>query len=344
MKKNFLALISLFAVSFIITTVVTHFYGDTWEEYMRGGLYAITNDSIPNYAQENVDENGIPFVYYPEQNGITAGKQYNPTIVCNFALDYYKSLLEKNDAQQLQRFRNCVQWLAQNISWHQGYALFIFNWQQPWYDSVGAPYTSGMTSGLAIEVFTKASQLLKQPAYLQYAAALRRGFYLPIDSGGFTYKNSFGWWYEELADTAMHTPYILDGHIFATTGVFHYWKNTGDDSAKYVYQKGLEALKHYLPMFDAGDGKIYYDRYGKLADKKYHRILTRQMKELYQLTGDEVFNQYYQKWVAPLNRPYILRVVGELNRSGIMLLMFLTGIFFIILYAVYRLLQKKNSA
>jgi hypothetical protein len=344
LKYQPLIVVFLLLLSVIFTALVTNKTGDAWEVYVRDGLYTITNDSVPDYAQENVDNNGVPFVFYPEQNGITAGKQYNPTIVCNYALKYYEQAKEDPETKATSRFWNCVKWSAANITYKDNYGLYIFNWQQPWYDSVGVPYTSGMTSGLAIEVFTKAYELSGKKEYTDIAQALLRGFYIPINSGGFTYKHAEGWWYEELADTAMHSPFILDGHIFATTGVHYYWQKTGDDSGKFIYEKGIAGLKHYLPRFDAGGGVIYYDKYGKVADKKYHRILTRQMKELYAVAKDDMFLQYYNKWNAPLQRPYIMRALSEGNRSGIILLVLVCGTIFIILYLTYSLLFARNKS
>jgi hypothetical protein len=109
------------------------------------------------------------------------------------------------------RFINCVHWLQQNMERNTDYAVFRFHWQQPWYDSVKNPFTCGMTSGLAIQVFIKAHRLFKDNSLLSDASLLLRGFNVPIDSGGFTYKEKYGWWYEEVADRSKHTPRILDG-------------------------------------------------------------------------------------------------------------------------------------
>jgi hypothetical protein len=223
------------------------------------------------------------------------------------------------------------------------YGLYEFKWQQPWYPSVKAPYTSGMTSGRAIEVFTYADNLYPAANYLRYAKLLANGFYLPIQSGGFTYKEPTGWWYEEIADTGLQTPRILDGHIFAILGVHQYWLATKDDSAAYIIQKGLQSLKHNLPSYDAGGGKIYYEKYHKIADKKYHRIIAAQMKQLYDITKDPVFANYYNKWNATLKQPYVYRIIKEKNRSGIILYLLVTIIVMIIVLVVNRPVSKKMS-
>ena len=290
---------------------------------MRDLLYGLANDSVPVYAVEHVDANGIPFVDYKTLKGVTPGKQYNPTIICNYAIDYFRNFSEDNDSTSLSKFYNCARWLANNFTLRDNYALYRFNWQQPWYDSVRVPYTSGMTSGLAIKVFCEAYSVNKSAAYLAHAKLLARGFFVPINKGGFTYKDKDGWWYEELADTMMHTPSILDGHIFAITGLHEYITITGDDSAIYIFNKGIEVLKNRLPAYDAGNGWSLYDAYKLPADRKYHRTLTAQMKELYTITGDKFFLGYFNKWNEPLDRWYIRRIVEDRNISGMVLFIIL---------------------
>jgi len=168
---------------------------------------------------------------------------------------------------------------------------------------------------------------------------LLRGFYVPIDSGGFTYKEPGGWWYEELADTNKISPYILDGHIFAMLGVYEYGKQTKSDSAIFVFEKGVQALKERLPLYSAGGGWSYYDKYHKRSDKKYHRILTGQMGELWRLTNDPFFKKMYDEWRAPLEKAYALRMLEERNRSGLLLILFVTCCSFGILLILLKLIR-----
>lgn len=215
---------------------------------------------------------------------------------------------------------------------HEDHALFRFHWQQPWYDSVKAPFTSGMTSGLALEVLLKAHQLLPDTALLHDAALLLNGFAIPIEAGGFTYQEPVGWWYEEIADTGFHTPRILDGHMFAMLGLHYYYRQTRNQQALQYFKEGERALKHYLPSFDGGNGEIRYDAYGKPADKKYKRIITGQLDQLFQLTADSVYLEYYRQWRAPMEKPYVFRALRDRNRSGLLLVVLLWGVIAVLVY------------
>lgn len=311
---------------------------------VRSTLYSFTNDSVPVYSTEQVDEKGIPYVDYKTLNGITPGKQYNPTIVCIYALDYHNKFLQEKDSTLLVQFFNCAGWLLDNLIKKENHALYIFNWQQPWYDSVGVPYASGMTSGLAIKVFDQAYRLAGDERYFHYARMLLRGFYLPVSSGGFTYKDNDGWWYEELADTAMHTPRILDGHIFAVEGLYDHVQLTKNDSATFLFNKGIAVLKSRLHLYDIGNGWSYYDAYRLPADRKYHRILTSQMKTLYEMTGDVFFLRYYKKWNKPLRRSYVRSMVEDRNLSGITLFIITWFVCWLFLLLIIKLVRPSTKA
>ncbi len=341
MKKIFKNIL-LGIIALILTAIVCQYKGDAWENKVRFAFYVLSNDSITNFAKIIIDEKGIPYVHYLDYNGVKGSYQYNPTIISNFAIDYYKLVEEKNDSAAKDKFLNCVNWLADNLTYKDGYALYEFNWQQPTYDSVGVPWTSGMTSGRAIEAFTAAYKLYHSQKYIDQATVLLRGFYQSIQTGSFTYKEPTGWWwYEEYADSNMHTPRVLDGHIYAFLGVHKFWELTKNDSAAYVVQQGINSLKNNLPEYDKGDGWSYYDRYQRITDKKYHMLLTGLMKELGDITKDKLFYEYYHKWNAPLIKPYIYRIIKEKNRSGFVLYLLLSTFFFVVLYTGSAIISKK---
>ena len=323
-------------LTLVLAAIVCEYKGDDWEKRVRTAFYSIRHDSIPAYTTTFTDEKGIPFVHYAALGTVHAGDQYNPTIVCNYAIDYYQLAEEKQDAAAKFKFNNCVAWLADHLEYKNNYACYTFNWQQPFYDSVGVPWTSGMTSGRAIEAFTAAYQLDHSTKWLEYARSLLRGFYQLIDSGGFTYKEQPGYWYEEYADSRKHTPRVLDGHIFAMLGVNKFRQATNSDSAAFIFQQGIASLKVHLPGYDVGDGWSYYDAYQKRSDKQYHMILTGMMKDLWDITGDPVFKEYYRKWNAPLVKPYVYRIFKEGNRSGLVLYFLLSTVIWLLLFFVLK--------
>lgn len=342
MKKRWRTYGLILLASMLLAALLCHFKGDEWENRIRFTFYRISGDSIPAYSKVLTDSNGVPYVAYAPLNGVAPGIQHNSTIVGNYAVDYYNSYNKTKDTATLLKFRHCVNSLIDSITKKDGHALYVFYWQQPWYDSVKAPFKCGMTSGRAIEAFTYAFGVFHDSAYLNAAHSLLSGYFLPIQKGGFTYQDDSGWWYEELADSNAHTPHILDGHIYAVTGVQKFWLLTKNDSAKIIVDRGLAGLKSALPRYDAGDGAVYYDNYKKLADQSYHELLAAQMKQLWESTGDSVFLNYHKKWIAPLEAPYLVRVVKLRNRSGYLLYLLCTASIAILLTIGLRLFSRKK--
>jgi len=309
----------LAVIAFFAALLLTNHYGDQWETKLRNTMYAISGDSIPDFAAVQYDHRGVPFVIYAEENGIHPGRQWNATIVANAALDYATAITSGNhDAQA--KFMATIHWLdsAMTPVKNDG-AVYLFHWQQAWYPQVGVPFTSGMSSGRAIEAFVQAWQITGDSVWLTKASTLVNAFGLPLEQGGFTYREDDGWWYEEFADTSGPTPRVLDGHIFTLQGLQAFRKVQENLLADSAWQSGMQKLVHVLPQYDAGNDSIYYDADKKTADKKYHRLLVGQMQWLYNETGEPAFKTYYEKWGRSLWKPYLLRMVNERNKSGLLL-------------------------
>lgn len=330
----------LIATSILLAFIISNIKGNIWEDAIREGLYKLKNDSIPSSATEYTNSNGVPYVHYIAENGVQASTQYNATIVANYAIKYYNDFIETKDPIKRNHFFNCVQFLKDSVMELGNAYLYHFNWQQGWYPNIKPPFTSGMTNGRTIDVCTKAFQLTKDSSYIFFAKKLLRAFYISIDSASFTYITNNGWWYEEMAKANTATPHILDGHIFAIQGVQEYYKQTKDDSAKTVIQNGLMALKNAMPTY-TGKEKIYYDINQKVADKKYCKILTNQMWQLWESTQDSTFLNYYNRWTKPLKKPYLLRICEEKNISGIILFVLIVSIFFLTGKVLLSIFSKK---
>ena len=336
---------SIVLLSMVVSVLICEWKGSTWERKVRFTFYDIFLDSFPDYAPNICDPNGVPRTFYPEQNGITPGWQYNGTIVANYAIDYYRNMQHNGDTLLQRKFMNCLHWLDSAVSEVKGHALYLFHWRQPWYPLVDSPFTSGMTSGLAIEAFTYGFLHTGDSAWLQKAARLVRGFDLEVKDGGFTYIEPNGWWYEEIADSGLQTPRILDGHIFSLTGLQAYYAVSKDTLAKRYFRYGLDALKAALPSYDRGDGYVYYDAAKKIADENYHPLLVNQMKQMFEITGETVFNEYYEKWNTPLAKPYMYKVWRDGNKTGWLLYGMVTGgvfILFLLLVIWLRRLQPRK--
>lgn len=327
----------LLLLSVVFSVGITMRMGDRWEEPIRRLYYrAVLHTGPPVSGVILPDSLGIPCVYYAAYGHVPAQQQYNPTIVAMYAIHYDSLVRVQRDTATTAAFAHCICWLGTHISQRDGRGQYVFGWQQPFYPGVGTPWYSGLASGRAIEALTLAWQQTHDSLYLTEARLLVRGFYVPAADSGFTLRGQQGWWYEEYSSVGAPSPHVLNGHIYALLGLRAYWVQTHDDSAAFLFERGIRALTWHLPDYDRGDGWSYYDGWHKPADNQYQRNIVYLMERLYAETGNPLFHRYAQKWKAPLERPYLLRVIRERNRSGMLLIAGIALICFVFLSAAYR--------
>ena len=338
---NGIKLFITLAGSGLLAIIICQVKGRQWEEPLRQTIYRLQGRQLPLYARDTVDADGLPHSWNATQNGIPGGWQTNPTIVANYALEYYAQIPSQDSALAKRKFIHCARWLLQQLTYVDSGALYLFNWRQPWYPQVGQPFTSGMTSGRALQVFTRAHQLTKDTAYLKASRALLNGYTRPITAGGFTIMEPQGWWFEEIADTAGHTPRILDGHIYALMGVRDYDSLYPSPLAKAIFNQGLQSLKYYLPHYGAGTDTMYYDGYRLPADRKYKQIILTQMHWLTQATNDSLIRHTYYRWLSASEKPYLGTAIAERNKSGLILFGLCWVVLFIITWLGLSTLKFK---
>ena len=125
-----------------------------------------------------------------------------------------------------------------------------------------------MAQGLGVQVLILAYNLTGEKRYLESAKKALNAFYVEVSNGGVIIKEGDGWWYEEYADEEGKMPRVLNGMIYALLGIWEYYKITGDENAKYLFDRGITSLKNHLHEYDANCW-TFYDALGNLASKKY---------------------------------------------------------------------------
>jgi heparosan-N-sulfate-glucuronate 5-epimerase len=85
--------------------------------------------------------------------------------------------------------------------------------------------------------------------------------------------------------------------LFALIGVYEYYEYTDDTDAKLIFDKGVNSVKENLAKYDGGNGHSYYDIFHNPPDK-YHLIHVDLLNRLYDITHEEIFKEYSEKWTA----------------------------------------------
>jgi hypothetical protein len=240
----------------------------------------------------HIDENGIPYVNYGEWETKFSrlGIQRNPVTIIHTSMDYYNT-------RNTEYFINNVNWLVDNAVKKDGFSTFEYGYDWPTYN-LKQPWRSAMANGEALTPLVKAHEITGDMLYLYTAKELLNSFFVKVEDGGVTYKDSYSsWWYEEyVADNiGAKESRVLNGMLFALIGVYEYYKYTNDMDAKLIFDKGVNSVKENLAKYDAGNGYSFYDILHNPPDK-YHLIHVDLLNRLYDITHEEIFREYSEKW------------------------------------------------
>jgi len=250
-----------------------------------------------NYSSTPItfDEEGIPINDYGTILDTNIGKQRNPVTISQRGLAYYNVYQETGNQTSKQFFINTADWLIENAHNKGDYSIFEYDFPYPQYDMPASSWHDGMAQGRAIEVLIRAHNVTNDQKYLDESKLLLNAFFVDVQDDGVTYKSDDGWWYEHYAHRDGKAPRILNAHIFSMLGIYDYYQYTNDTDAKFLFDQGVISLKNNLPIYDL-NGYSYYNVLGDPAPPKYHKIHIKLTNDLYEITNEEIFKEYHDKW------------------------------------------------
>ncbi len=280
----------IISISFLVVN-----YGPNAPELAIG---AILNEIFQNNSEFiEVDQDGIPIVNYGFHGFEYIGSQRNPITTSHKLFEYYSDYKKTGNETSKQFVINNANWLVSNSKIQGNYSILFTNFT--WFtNDMPNPWRSGMAQGQGVKALVQAHEITNNSTYLVTAESLLNSFFIEVKNGGVTYKSTnAGWWYEEYAHENGKESRVLNGMIHAVLGIYDYYQYTNDTNAKFLFGKGIDALKHDLPSYDF-DGYSYYNALGKPASNSYHDAHVSLTKKLYEITNEPIFNEYSKKWEA----------------------------------------------
>ena len=162
------------------------------------------------------------------------------------------------------------------------------------------PWQSGLAQGRALDVLTKAHQITGNKTYIDAAKSILNAFFVEVKDGGVTLKSpKDGWWYEEYSKPGAIKSGVLSGMTNALLDIYNYYQYTQDPDAKFLFDQGVLALNNTLPRFEYVGGQ--YSTFDALdntkpASYRHHIAHTTHLDRLYNITGEEIFKTYHDRW------------------------------------------------
>lgn len=241
------------------------------------------------------DAKGVPLLDY---RGII-GKQYNPIAISQYGLGYFNLYKKTGNKNNLTIATTQAEWLINNLEANEKYVkvwMHHFDWE--YRDKLKSPWYSALAQGNGISLLTRIYQETNNVKYLTAAQEAFQALLLPIEQGGALFVDEIGnFWLEE---TIVNPPtHILNGFLWTVMGVWDLWLTTKDEKIKIFFEKCLKTLGENLPKFDAGFWSLY-EQSGTtmtmLASPFYHRLHIVQLKILYAITRQLIFQEYANRW------------------------------------------------
>ena len=258
------------------------------------GQYYMTFAEKADYTG-HYDPAGVPMLDYHGQIGL----QYNPIAIAQWGLGNY-NLFRRNSAEERKKKSLlAADWLCSHLE-QNGNGIWVWNHHFDWeYRSpLKAPWYSGLAQGQGISLLVRAHKLTGDTRYADAAEHALRSFFHSSDEGGVLFTDERGdvWFEEYIVSPPTH---ILNGFIWAAWGLYDYFLATGNPAARELFDKAVQTLRANLDRYDLGFWSLYEQagtRLPMVASPFYHQLHIVQLRVMAQLTGEEIFERYADRW------------------------------------------------
>src|ERR1051326_140499 len=158
--------------------------------------------------------------------------------------------------------------------------------------SLTGPWVSGIAQGSVLFLYTERFKRTGDPLWAQYAREVVQSMLISWDRGGVLLPDTtHGYWFEEYNPVGQ----VWNGGAQALVGVGYYWQATNDTMAPRVFQRGIESIKYFTPLYDTGTWTLY-SRIQGYNTRFYLNFEIQLLDQLYSLSGDEWFKSTADRW------------------------------------------------
>ena len=280
--------------------------GDVSLSKELGSYYIDMRPAIVNYTNNiyngAFDEKGVPMIQDSE------GKlAYYPVNVAQYGFMQHAEYLSSKKEESLSVLKACIERLIEMKTEYKGTFVWFHHSEDLNYH-IPAPWASAMAQGEIMSLFLRYYQISNDPIHLEAARKAYQFLQIEDDTHSVRRKDERGYlWFEEYPSSPPS--YVLNGYIYAIFGLYDLYRVTKDITVKADIDACLETLKANLPKYDAGYWS-YYDQLKKELVRYYYQknVHVLQMKAMYQLTNEPIFDKYAKKWAKTLTPLHFLFV------------------------------------
>jgi hypothetical protein len=272
--------------------------------------YNLAKNAADGYALSPLQMNEKFYSTFPALKSYVRGKEvFQPVFTSLTGLEQLEqfTLDKKRATAHLALAKRAFELVLQNSTLDKKQRRWLaYNFDFPLHqdpkNTLKAPWHSAMAQGVAASFATRLYEATHEKRYLTFATqfinCLRtRLSYkdLPTSDLFVTFQDKANYfWLEEYAGNNAPMQ-VINGHIFAIFGLYDYWKVTQDAEVASLIKEAATTIDHYFPNFRNPGGVSWYGirvQDNPLAmSKKYHMIVTAQLKVLASITQSESFTK-----------------------------------------------------
>ena len=260
---------------------VHHVNQDEGKYYVKNGVEGYYNNLTEKVSRFGLNDASIPTSFVD-----TGEELYFSIEIFQYGLASYDLYLasDKKDNSMLEKVIACANWGVENQQDDGSWVTFA-------YENPDYPY-SAMAQGEGVSLLIRAYKETNEERYMDCLKKAMAFMLTPFEKGGPTLYNSDGVFLYE----CPKDPLILNGWIFSFWGLWDYCLILPEDKeAKEVRDKTLYTMVKWLPKFDLSYWSMYED--GKrICSPFYHKLHVAQLNIMYDLTGQETFKYYAERW------------------------------------------------
>ncbi len=269
--------------------------------YNKNKVLGYYNDLTEKVTRRNLGIDELPKQKMPDNT-----ENFFSIEIFQYGLGAYDLYLLTKEKEYLKRFKNCVNWAINNQDENGGWKTF----------ECKNPYSS-MAQGEGISLLVRAYIELNDKKYLENIKKAWNFMIKSYQEGGTTlYDKEEGIIFME----KPCNPVILNGWIFSIFGVYDYMLISDDKNIKIVYNKTIKTLKNSIKDYDLG----YWSKYDcekRIASPFYHKLHSKQLYVLAELSGEEIFKDYairfenYEKNIFYKTKAFIIKAIQKIKEK-----------------------------
>lgn len=278
---------------------VHHVNQDEGRYYSKNEVKGYYNNLTEKVSRFGAKDNSVPKSFVD-----TGDEIYFSIEIFQYGFGAYDLYLASNkeDKSMLDKVIACADWSVNNQLEDGSWVTFA-------YETPEYPF-SAMAQGEGVSLLIRVYNETHDERYMECLKKAMKFMLTSFENGGPTlYNNDDVFLYECPKD-----PLILNGWIFAFWGLWDYCLTVTDDTdAKCILEKSLATMVKWLPKFDLSYWSMYED--GKrICSPFYHKLHIAQLNVMYDLTGEEVFKYYADRW-SKFQKKWLFRKIAFFKKA-----------------------------